>query len=78
MNPIIPLYVTLSTFVLDRVERMKSREDRGASMVEYGALLILVSAILAALIAVDVDGVVGNKVKETVEQIFKGGTPQGK
>jgi Flp pilus assembly pilin Flp len=73
MNRLIPLYVTLSTFVSNRAERMKSREDRGASMIEYGALLILISAIIAALIASDIDGIIGTKVKELVNQIFSGG-----
>lgn len=73
MNSLIPLYVTTSNFVADRVERFKSREDRGASMIEYGALLILISAIIAALIASDIDGIIGKKVKELVNQIFQGG-----
>lgn len=49
MNPLIPLIVTLQTFAFDRVERLKEREDRGAGLVEYGALLVLAAAILAAL-----------------------------
>lgn len=73
MNSLIPLYVTTSNFVAGRVERLKSREDRGASMIEYGALLILISAIIAALIASDIDGIIGKKVKELVNQIFQGG-----
>jgi Flp pilus assembly pilin Flp len=74
MNPMISLYVISSNFVADRRERMKSQYgDRGASMIEYGALLILISAIIAALIASDIDGIIGKKVKELVNQIFQGG-----
>ncbi|MGH3387947.1 MAG: hypothetical protein ACRDOO_03630 [Actinomadura sp.] len=69
----IPLYVTLSTFVSNRVERVKSREDRGASMIEYGALLILVSAIIAALLASNIDDTIKTKVTELVNEIFGGG-----
>lgn len=74
MNSLIPLYVTLSTFVSNRVERVKSRhEDRGASMIEYGALLILVSAIIAALLASNIDDTIKTKVTELVNEIFGGG-----
>lgn len=41
MNPMIPLFVTLQTFVQDRVEQLKERHDRGASALEYGALIIV-------------------------------------
>lgn len=73
MNSLIPLYVTLSTFVSNRVERVKCREDRGASMIEYGALLILVSAIIAALLASNIDDTIKTKVTELVNEIFGGG-----
>lgn len=71
MNPIIPLVVTMQTFMCDRVERLKERSDRGAGMVEYGALIILVAAILAVLIS---DNIIGTTVKDgikgAIDQVF--------
>jgi Flp pilus assembly pilin Flp len=71
MNPIIPLYVTITTFVQGRVE--KFREDRGASAVEYGALIILAAAIIGALWASGVVTTLGSKTKTAVDSLFSGG-----
>jgi Flp pilus assembly pilin Flp len=73
MNPIIPLYVTLQTFVHDRVERFKDKDDRGASAVEYAALIVLAAAIIGALYASGVVTTASTKVKEAVDKIFSGG-----
>jgi Flp pilus assembly pilin Flp len=75
MNPLIPLYVTLSTFVQNRVERLSQlREDKGASLIEYAALLILVAAIVTALYAAGIINQLTTAVTNALSQIF-GGTP---
>ncbi|MEU5880324.1 hypothetical protein [Spirillospora sp. NPDC047279] len=71
MNPIIPLYVTLQTFVQDRVQRMKD-EDRGASAIEYAALILVAGVIIVALIAA-VNNTVLPKMGEAITNMFNGG-----
>lgn len=68
MNPIIPLVVTMQTFMYGRFERLKERSDRGAGMVEYGALIILVAAILAVLLK---DNAIGKAVKDGITNAMK-------
>ena len=49
MNPMVPLFVTLSTLVEDKTKRIRKRyigDDRGASIVEYIALLFIVALIV--------------------------------
>jgi Flp pilus assembly pilin Flp len=51
---------------------MKSREDRGASIVEYGGLMLLVAAIVATLVASDIDDTIVKKIKGAIEDVFDG------
>jgi len=69
MNPVTALFVTLSTFVQKRVEEAKD-SDRGASLIEYGALLALVAAIVAALVALKIPQTVGDYVSDAIASIF--------
>ena len=58
MNRVIPLFVTLSTFVGDSAKRIQKRyvgDDRGASIVEYIALLFIVALIVAAVYGSGID-----------------------
>ncbi|MGK5554980.1 Flp family type IVb pilin [Actinomadura kijaniata] len=67
MNPIIPLYVTLQTFVQDRVEQVKERSDRGASAIEYGALLVVSAVVIGVLVSIantEFKTAVTGKIKE--------------
>ena len=52
------------------VERVR-RED-GQDLVEYGGLLILVAAIIAALFAANIVGDFGSYVKPAIKAIFTG------
>ena len=70
MNRLIPLYATVMTFVQNRVERAKNAEDRGASLIEYGALLALIAAIIAALAALGIPGKVGSYIGDALNSIF--------
>jgi Flp pilus assembly pilin Flp len=73
MNLLIPTYVVVTNFVADRVEAVKTRhKERGASMIEYGALLILIAAIVGAVMALNIHQTVGKKVQEAITNIFKG------
>ncbi|WP_433327554.1 hypothetical protein [Spirillospora sp. CA-294931] len=76
MNALIPLYVTLQTFVQDRAEQLQERRergDRGASALEYGAL-IAVAAVVIAILYGAINGTFAKKVGEAVENLFKGGS----
>lgn len=74
MNALIPFYVTLSTFVRDKAERVQKRyvgQDRGASIIEYVALLFVIALIVAAIHAAKIDTKVKEKATEALNKIFK-------
>lgn len=74
MNRMLPLYVTLSTFAADKVARVQRRytgADRGASIIEYVALLFVVALIVAAIHAANIDKTVQTKAGDALKQIFK-------
>lgn len=77
MNGLIPLYVTLSTFMHDRVERLKSREDRGAQGIEYAALIVLAAAIIGILWGAGVFEKVSSGVTTAVTKLFPGSGGSG-
>ncbi|MBO2463762.1 Flp family type IVb pilin [Actinomadura violacea] len=72
MNPIIPLYVTLQTFVQDRVENLQARRERGATGIEYAALILVSAAIIGVLIAV-VNSTLKTQFTGALNKLFGGG-----
>ncbi len=73
MNPMIPLFVTLSTFVGDQAKRIQKRytgDDRGASIVEYIALLFIVALIVAAVHGSGIDQTIKSKAVAAVNKVF--------
>jgi Flp pilus assembly pilin Flp len=73
MNPFTTLCVTLTNFAQDSVERVaKRRDDKGASLIEYAALLILVAAIVTALYAAGIISQLTTAVSNALSQIFSG------
>ena len=74
MDPLIRTYVTLLNFSHARIEQLKERrDDRGASLIEYGGLLALVGAIVAAVVALNLPQTISTNVGNAVEKIFSGG-----
>jgi Flp pilus assembly pilin Flp len=76
-NFMIHTHIKLQSFsramaagLADATERVR-RED-GQDLVEYGGLLILVAAIIAALFAAGIVGDFGKYVKPAVQSIFTG------
>ena len=69
MNPMIPLFVTLQTFVQDRAEQLRDRRDRGASALEYGALIVVAALIVGILYSL-IDGTVRTKISEAITSLF--------
>lgn len=73
MNRVIPLFVTLSTFVGDSAKRIQKRyvgDDRGASIVEYIALLFIVALIVAAVYGSGIDQTIKAKAVSAVNKVF--------
>ncbi len=70
MNPLIPLVVTLQTFFHDRIERLRSPEDRGAGIVEYGALLVLAGALVAVLFEAGLVDELEGAVEDAIDDLF--------
>jgi Flp pilus assembly pilin Flp len=77
MNQIVRTYVTVHSFIHSRVERFKDPNDRGASAVEYAALIILAAALIGALYASGVVSTASTKVSSAVNAIFNGGASGG-
>lgn len=73
MNPLIPLYVTLQTFVQDRVERLREHSDRGVSALEYAGLAIIVGAVFTGIVGMGIPGQVKSLMGSAITSIFSGG-----
>lgn len=74
-NTLIPLYVTLQTFVQGRVEKLQER-DRGASALEYGALILVGAAIIAVLWTA-FNSNVKTQVSDAIKNMFTSGGGTG-
>jgi len=61
-NPLTSLRTKTSDFI---AKRRENKKDQGASIIEYGALVLLVAAIIAAVFGFGID--------DKVEAMFKGG-----
>jgi Flp pilus assembly pilin Flp len=53
-------------------ERLRS-EERGQDLIEYGGILILIAAIIAALFAIGIPGDIKNFVSSAVNNIIGSG-----
>ncbi|MEV5568474.1 hypothetical protein AB0L06_00370 [Spirillospora sp. NPDC052269] len=74
-NTLIPLFVTLQTFIQGRVEKAQDRE-RGASALEYGALILVGAAIIAVLWTA-FNSNVKTQVSDAVKNMFTSGGGTG-
>ncbi|XRQ11804.1 hypothetical protein ACN3XK_13215 [Actinomadura welshii] len=72
MNSLIPLYITLQGFVQDRVERLRERDDRGVSALEYGALIIVAALVVGILYGL-INDTVKDKVSTAITDLFSPG-----
>ncbi|MBW8484957.1 hypothetical protein, partial [Actinomadura parmotrematis] len=71
MNPLLPVLVSLETFLRDRIEARAERDDRGASAFEYAALIVVAAAIIGFLFTL-IPGV-KDAVSKAIDTMFKGG-----
>lgn len=46
------------------------RSDRGASIVEYGALVVIIGVIAGAVAATDIGGEISTHITTAVSQVF--------
>ncbi|MEU8801499.1 hypothetical protein [Spirillospora sp. NPDC048819] len=72
MNSLIPLYVTLQTFVQDRAQQLKDRHDRGVSALEYGALIVVAALVVGILYGL-INDTVKEKVSTAISDLFNPG-----
>jgi hypothetical protein len=56
-----------------RVEKMKSRRDRGQGAIEYVGITILVVAIVVAVMNTKMGESIANKFKEKIDEVLNGG-----
>lgn len=76
MRPILPLVVTLQTFVQGRIERLKENRDRGASAIEYAGLILIAGVIIVFLVTFAKNTIVP-KITTALNNIFNGGGSGG-
>ncbi len=73
MKAILPAYVATTNYVADRVERMKERNDRGVELVEWGAMLLVIGAIITFLVSnQEIKDAVKNGIVGAVNKVFGG------
>ena len=73
MSRMILFYVTCAALVRDTAERAQRRydgKDRGASMVEYAALIVLAGAIFVALDKAGIISTVKDKTSQAISDLF--------
>ncbi|WP_435105266.1 hypothetical protein [Nocardiopsis synnemataformans] len=68
MNSLTKLWVTLSTFLVPT----SKEEDKGAGIVEYAAILILVAAIAVGIWALGIPDQIRQAIGSSVDQILQG------
>jgi Flp pilus assembly pilin Flp len=68
VNSLTKLWVTLSTFLVPT----SRKEDKGAGIVEYAAILILVAAIAVGIWALGIPDQVRGAIDSSVDQILQG------
>ncbi|ASU85026.1 hypothetical protein CDO52_21490 [Nocardiopsis gilva YIM 90087] len=70
-NPLLPVIVRTQIFVAMRREQLRNRlTDRGAGLVEYGALIVLAIAILTAIYQTGIIDTVNKNTKQALDDLF--------
>lgn len=73
-NPLTALYVRGQMLVANRVEQ--ARNDKGAGLVEYGALIVLALAILGAIYSSEIITKVDEGIGEALDKLFTPSAPE--
>ncbi|CAM5265466.1 hypothetical protein GCM10010329_03140 [Streptomyces spiroverticillatus] len=55
------------------VSRMKERSDRGASVVEYAGLVVIIALIVVAVNGLGLDNTISQAIQQAVADITGGG-----
>ncbi|WP_026122386.1 hypothetical protein [Nocardiopsis halotolerans] len=66
MNSLTRLWVTLSTFLVPA----SKKEDKGAGIVEYAAILILVAAVAVAIFSLNVPTLISDSIGSSIDDIL--------
>jgi hypothetical protein len=73
MKLILPAYVTSTNFVADRVQRLRERDERGVELVEWGAMLLVIGAIITFLVSnQEIKNAIKDGIIGAVGKAFKG------
>ncbi|MFD6949251.1 hypothetical protein A6A08_05315 [Nocardiopsis sp. TSRI0078] len=72
MNSLTRLWVTLSTFLVPSSEE----EDKGAGIVEYAAVILLVAAIAFAVYQLGLAESISNSIRGAVDRVLRGPTSE--
>ena len=67
-NPLVSLRTKTSDFI---AKRRENKKDRGAGFVEYGAIILLIAAIVAAVFALDIEDKVSGLFEKGIEKVEK-------
>ncbi len=70
MNSLTRLWVSLSAFLVPA----SKKEDRGAGIVEYAAILILVAAVAFAVYQLGLAESISNGIRGAVDRVLRGPT----
>jgi Flp pilus assembly pilin Flp len=66
VNSLTKLWVTLSTFLVPT----SRKEDKGATLIEYAAIVILVAGVVAAILAIGIPSRIGQSITTAITEIL--------
>ncbi|ASU57184.1 MULTISPECIES: hypothetical protein [Nocardiopsis] len=66
MNSLTKLWVTLSTFLVPT----SKEKDKGATLIEYAAIVILIAGIVAAILAIGIPSRIGQSITTAITEIL--------
>lgn len=65
--------LTLYLALQRRLDEVKATRERGAAVIEYAGLLVIVAAIVGAIVALNLHEAIGTAVENAVNDIIQEG-----
>ncbi|MFI5802548.1 hypothetical protein [Streptomyces sp. NPDC051561] len=65
-------YISLTMWSKATVQNMRERQDRGASVVEYAGLVVIIALIVVAVNELDLDTTISEAISDAVDDIVGG------
>ncbi|MEE2035833.1 Flp family type IVb pilin [Nocardiopsis sp. CT-R113] len=66
MNSLNRVWVMLSTWLVPP----SKRDDKGATLIEYAAVVILIAGVVAAILAIGIPSRIGQSITTAITQIL--------